>query len=112
MRSIAMLYYLNNTSIESGGTGIYDGYAGNLLKNIEPVNNRLFLFEINHKSFHTFMGADFNRSAIVCWYHSSPSYILNKYRTVIESNPNFIERWTQNPEGGYWDVKQDPEHNR
>ena len=114
MRSVAMLYYLNNPSIETGGTGIYDNYNGKLIKNIQPVNNRLFIFEINDKSYHSFMGSDFDRSAIVCWYHSSPAYLINKYwkqySKMKKNNQNFIEVWSSNPEGGYWKIEKDPEY--
>jgi len=83
IRSIAMLYYLNNPEniddYTGGGTGVYDGYAGNLIREIKPVNNRLFMFEICNNSVHSCIGANFDRSCVVSWYHSSPAYIINRY---------------------------------
>lgn len=113
IRSIAMLYYLNNNdSIESlgGGTGIYDAYNGNLIKTIEPKNNRLFMFEICHNSYHAFIGANFDRSAIVSWFHSSPAYIAHRHLNYYKNNSNFIERWSQRPPHEYWPIESDPEY--
>lgn len=113
IRSIAMLYYLNNDdnlSTEGGGTGIYDTYNGKLINIIEPKNNRLFIFEIGHNSFHAFIGANFNRSAIVSWFHSSPAYIINKNWKNFRKNKNYIERWTQKKPEEYWQIENDPEY--
>jgi hypothetical protein len=113
IRSIALLYYLNNDdSINSngGGTGIYDGYNGKLIKTIEPKNNRLFIFEISHNSFHGFIGANFDRSAIVSWFHSSPAYIVNRNWKHYRKNKNYIEKWTQKPIEQYWKIESDPNY--
>jgi hypothetical protein len=115
IRSIALLYYLNNEdSIEStgGGTGIYDGYNGALVKTIEPKNNRLFIFEMCQNSYHAFIGANYNRSAIVSWFHSSPAYIINRHWKHFKSNPYFIERWHRNTDKTYWPIENDPEYSR
>jgi len=115
IRSIALLYYLNNSdSIDciGGGTGIYDSYGGNLIHTIEPRNNRLFMFEISHNSFHGFIGANFNRSAIVSWFHSSPAYIINRNWKHFRKNKNYIERWTRKKEDEYWNIENDPEYSR
>jgi len=116
IRSIAFLYYLNNPkNLEDyygGGTGIYDGYKGKKIDEIKPVNNRLFIFEICHNSFHGYVGSNFDRSCIVGWYHSSPAYIVNRYwrhyYKMAKRNESLIERWTSNPEGGYWPIEKDP----
>lgn len=118
IRSIAFLYYLNNpTDLENytgGGTGIYSSYSGGLITEIKPINNRLFMFEICHNSFHAFIGANFDRSCIVGWYHSSPAYLIKRYwdaySRMTKANQNFLERWAGKPEGGYWDIESDPEY--
>jgi hypothetical protein len=118
MRSIAFLYYLNNPSDLSkhigGGTGIYDKNH-NLLTEIKPVNNRLFIFEICHNSYHGFIGANFDRSAVVNWYHSSPAYIINRYWKqyckMIKNNQSFVERWSTSS-NNYWPIEDDPEYNK
>jgi len=114
IRSIALLYYLNNNddiSTNGGGTGIYDGYGGKLIKTIEPKNNRLFMFEISHNSFHGFIGANFNRAAIVSWFHSSPAYIINRNWKHFRKNPKYLERWIQRQENEYWGIENDPDYN-
>lgn len=111
IRSIAMLYYLNNDdSLDciGGGTGIYSGYSGELLTTIEPKNNRLFIFEISHNSYHAFIGANYDRSAIVNWFHSSPAYIINRHK----NNTNLIERWIKRPINEYWAIENDPEYHK
>ena len=113
MRSIAYLYYLNNDdSLESigGGTGIYDDYNGNLVKNVEPKNNRIFIFEICHNSFHSYIGANFDRSAIVGWFHSSPAYMVNRNWKHFRKNRNLIEKWSPRDPDKYWPIENDPEY--
>lgn len=113
IRSIALLYYLNNNdSIDctGGGTGIYNSYGGSLINTIEPKNNRLFMFEISHNSFHGFIGANFDRSAVVSWFHSSPAYIINRNWKHFHKNKNYIERWTAKKEEEYWKIENDPEY--
>lgn len=115
IRSIAMLYYLNNDDSHSatgGGTGIYSAYNGGLLSTIEPKNNRLFIFEICNNSYHAFIGANFDRSAIVNWFHSSPAYIMHRRLDELKSNPRLIERWTQKPQEDYWPIENDPDYNK
>lgn len=115
IRSIALLYYLNNDdsmSCKGGGTGIYDGYNGNLIKTIEPKNNRLFIFEMKHNSYHSFIGANFDRSAVVSWFHSSPAYMINRHWKYFRKYPNLIERWTQKNLDEYWSIENDTEYAR
>ena len=111
IRSIAMLYYLNNddsTGTDGGGTGIYLGYNTPPIKIIEPKNNRLFIFEIGYNSYHAFIGANFNRSAIVSWFHSSPAYIIKRNWEQFKQHKNYLERWTQRPQNEYWPIENDP----
>jgi hypothetical protein len=115
MRSIALIYYLNNNdSIDStgGGTGIYNGYQGSLIKTIEAKNNRMFIFEIGHNSYHAFIGANFDRSAIVSWFHSSPAYIVNRNWEHYKKNNNYIEKWSKRNPDEYWSIEEDPEYSK
>ncbi len=120
VRSIAFLYYLNNpNNLENyygGGTGIYDAYNGKKIDEIKPINNRLFMFEICHNSFHAYVGSNFDRSCVVGWYHSSPAYIINrhwkKYYKMAKKNESLIERWGNNPKGGYWPIENDPHYTK
>lgn len=124
MRSIAFLYYLNNPNdlkdnkeYTGGGTGIYDSYStDNLIKEVKPINNRLFVFEMSHNSFHSFIGANFDRSCIVSWYHSSPAYFLkrhfNKYIEMKKNNKKFIETWRQRKPEEYWQIENDKNYSQ
>jgi hypothetical protein len=120
IRSIAFLYYLNNpNNLEDyygGGTGIYDSYNGKKIDEIKPINNRLFMFEISYNSFHAYVGSNFDRSCVVGWYHSSPAYIVNrhwkKYYKMAKKNESLIERWGNNPKGGYWPIEKDPHYTK
>ena len=114
MRSVAYLYYLNNpdnlTEENGGGTGIYLNYdQKSLVKQVMPVNNRLFAFEVSPDSYHGFLGADFDRSAIVNWFHTSPAYAfhrnLNKLKERKKNNVVLIERWIPKEEA--WNVEND-----
>ena len=118
IRSVANLFYLNNienpSEEDGGGTGIYKSYnTKDLVKTILPINNRLFAFEVTPLSHHAFIGAKFNRSAIVQWFHSNPSYYVHKHldlfkKQFIESKFLF-ERWKkENP----WKLSQDPEYSK
>ena len=109
-RQIAILFYLNNKENleegDGGGTGVYGSYDKNsLIKEVKPVNNRVFAFEVCPKSFHGFIGAKFDRSAIVQWFHSNPAYFLNKHLTKIFEDP--FERWSEGP---IWNIEKDPEY--
>lgn len=113
MRSVAMLYYLNNddsTGAAGGGTGIYASYSGDLIDTVHPQNNRLFIFEIGYNSYHAFIGANFDRSAIVSWFHSSPAYIVKRNWEKFKTHPNYIERWTKRPQNEYWAIENDPDY--
>ena len=111
IRSVALLYYLNNDNSESasgGGTGIYNSYNGEVrIKEVEPKNNRLFLFEINNMSYHAFIGANFNRSAVVTWFHSKPALFFRNFIKKYNQIPA-LEKWS-NVEGEPWSIEYDPE---
>jgi len=118
IRSVVTLFYLNNienpSEEDGGGTGIYDNYQkNNLIKNILPKNNRLFIFEISPLSYHAFIGAKFDRSALVQWFHSCPSYYVHKHLDKFKKqfkNQNFIfERWKKD---NFWDLEEDPEYSK
>jgi len=118
MRSVAMLYYFNNKNIleekDGGGTGIYKSYNSySFVKEVKPINNRLFAFEISPISFHGFIGAKFDRSSIVSWFHSSPSYIVNKnlplYQERFKQGNGIFEHWKKDDR---WTLDLDPDYNK
>jgi hypothetical protein len=116
MRSVAMLYYFNNNQQEEGGggTAIFKNYNNDsLIKEIKPNNNRLFAFEICPKSYHAFVGAKFDRSAMVSWFHSSPSYIVNKnldaYKQRFAEIGEIFEHWKNN---NRWTLDMDSDYNK
>lgn len=119
LRSIAVLYYLNNpeniTEEDGGGTGIYQNYNLNSkLKQVLPKNNSLFIFEINPISYHAFIGAKYNRSAIIHWFHSNPSYIVKRnfqlFKEKFErNNGEIFERWSKQDK---WTLDKDPEYSK
>jgi hypothetical protein len=118
LRSVALLYYFNNpdglTEQDGGGTGIYADYnSSSLIKTILPHNNSLFAFEVGTDSYHGFIGARFDRSAIVQWFHSSPAYIVSrnlpKFKARWRQRGYLFERWGgQDP----WELEMDPEYNK
>jgi hypothetical protein len=119
-RAIAMLYYLDNKDDvqeeDGGGTGLFNSYDfKDLVKKALPKNNRLFVFEISPMSYHSFIGANFNRSAIVQWFHTSPGNMLKKHldkfkKQYSEQNKLIFERWKPSLEA--WDVASDPDYKK
>ncbi len=82
MRIVSLLYYLNNDSWKGGDggeTGLYLTKEGSPVKLIEPVNNRLFAFQISPRSFHAFQKNFKPRSSIVQWFHVDPEWCEKKY---------------------------------
>ena len=74
MRSIALLYYFGDNAWQEGDggeTGLYFSKGGMPVQLVEPKNNRLFAFEISHKSFHAFQRNGKPRSCIVQWLHAA-----------------------------------------
>lgn len=119
IRSIALLYYFNNKSPleqnDGGGTDIYKSYRkDSFIKEIKPLNNRLFAFEVSPKSYHGFHGAKFDRSTIVQWFHSSPSYILKRNLDLFKSERlkngmPFFEYWQHK---NAWEADRDPDYSK
>lgn len=116
MRSVAILYYFNNKSTlesnDGGGTAIYKSYDKNTyVSEVKPLNNRVFMFEICPKSYHGFVGAKFDRTAIVHWFHSSPSYIVKRHEKLFKerykSGLDFFEYWKKKDR---WALDMDPEY--
>lgn len=116
MRSIAILYYFNNKepleSEDGGGTAIYNNYnISSKVSEVKPINNRVFLFEISPKSYHGFIGAKFDRTAIVHWFHSSPSYIVKRHEKLFKerykSGMDFLEYWKKD---NRWPLDMDPDY--
>lgn len=115
-RSVASLFYLNNlenlSEDDGGGTGIYGSYSHqDFIKSVLPINNRLFAFEISPISYHAFIGAKFDRSAIVQWFHSNPSYYvhkhLDKFKKQFKEKNKIFELWKKD---NLWSLEQDPEY--
>lgn len=117
LRSVAMLFYLNNPQGENcmgGGTGIYSGFdITQMVKMIHPVNNSLFAFEIGPDSYHGFVGANYDRSAMVQWFHSVPSYIvsrnLSKFQEMWRRHGRIFEHWKKS---NLWSLDMDSEYSR
>lgn len=116
IRSVANLFYLNNkenVSIDDGGgTAVCNSYNINeRVKTILPINNRMFAFEISPISYHSFIGANFDRSAVVQWFHSDPLYIVKKHL------PKFKKQWAESrmifdkwKKDDLWQIEQHPEY--
>jgi hypothetical protein len=117
LRSVAMLFYLNNPQggeCSGGGTGIYSSYnTANLVKTIQPENNSLFAFEIGPDSYHGFVGANYDRSAMVQWFHSSPSYIVHrslpKFQDMWRREGRIFEHWKKE---NRWSLEMDPDYTK
>jgi hypothetical protein len=116
IRSVANLFYLNNKENpqieDGGGTAVCNSYNINdRAETILPINNRLFAFEISPISYHAFIGAQFDRSAIVQWFHSDPVYIvkkhLDKFKKQWKESGSTFERWKKND---LWQIEQHPEY--
>ncbi len=113
LRSVAMLYYFNNPqgpSCHGGGTSIFAADKS-IYKVIPPENNTLFAFEIGTESWHGFAGADYDRCAMVQWFHSSPSYIVSrnlpKFQQMWRKEGRIFEHWKNK---NLWTLDQDPEY--
>jgi len=109
-RQIAILFYFNNKENleegDGGGTGVFGSYDKNsLIKEVKPVNNRLFAFEVCPTSFHGFIGGKFDRSAIVQWFHSSPAYFFNRH--IKKMSTEYFERWSKDT---IWNIEKDPQY--
>lgn len=116
-RSIASLYYFDNnpSKASDGGTSIYSNYKYySKIKDIAPTNNSIFTFAVKPNSYHGFSGASYNRSAVVQWFHSSPSYVVSKYREEMRKKHQkygcAFERWQ--PKEKMWDIREDPQYNK
>jgi hypothetical protein len=116
IRSVANLYYLNNkedvTIDDGGGTAVCNNYNMNdIAETILPINNRLFSFEISPISYHGFIGAKFDRSAMVQWFHSDPIYIvkkhLDKFKKQWKESRMIFEKWKKED---LWQIEQHPEY--
>lgn len=113
-RQIAIIYYLNNKSPleekDGGGTGVYTNYElDSFVKEVKPVNNRLFAFEVCPYSYHGYIGAKFDRSAIVHWFHSDPNYMIKRNLDAMKKKKkqtgSTFERWKKEE---LYDVETSP----
>lgn len=115
LRSVAMLYYFNNPQgpeCRGGGTAVY-GPDRSLHRVIPPENNSLFAFEIGPDSWHGFEGANFDRCAMVQWFHSNPSYIVSrnlpKFQQMWRRDGRIFEHWKNK---NLWSLDRDPEYSK
>jgi len=114
MRSVAILYYFNNdnNNLTGGGTAIYKSYnKDSFFGEVKPINNRVFLFEICPESYHGYIGAEYDRTAIVHWFHSSPSYVVKRqeklFRERVSKGLDFFEYWKKEDR---WQLDLDPDY--
>lgn len=115
LRSVAMLYYFNNPQgpeCQGGGTVVY-GADRSRQQVIPAENNSLFAFEIGPDSWHGFEGANFDRCAMVQWFHSSPSYIVSRhlprFQAMWRQEGRIFEHWKKE---NLWTLEHDPDYPR
>lgn len=87
MRSIAIIYYLNNEPWQEGDggeTGLYtkaDSFS--LIKAIPPVSNSILAFEIAPTSYHGFIeNPVLERNSIIMWLHTEMDTQLARHNGV------------------------------
>lgn len=82
-RTIAIIYYFNNpewSEGDGGETGLYSAKDEKaLVKKIEPINNRLFAFDISPESFHAFQENFKERNTLIQWFHADLDWSEEKY---------------------------------
>lgn len=76
-RAIGLLYYLNNDDWkpEHGGETAFfaSSESSSLIKKVEPINNRLLMFEVSPISFHAFQKNHFTpRCSFTSFLYTSP----------------------------------------
>jgi len=118
-RAVAVLYYFNNKKKfgldDGGGTEIFGKDREAPLFEVEPKNNRALVFEINPFSYHGFKGANFNRSAIVHWFHSSPpewvhrNIDLLKEKMKLMPTASIVDRWKKDK---LWRLDNHPDYKK
>lgn len=119
-RAVAVLFYFNNKWSfginDGGGTSIYSSKdLKSPMFEVEPKNNRVMMFQINPLSYHGFKGANFNRTALVHWFHSNPvEYVYNNLELVKKKLKVFPEgditdRWKKGP---LWRLDKHPDYNK
>ena len=118
-RAVAVLYYFNNKKKfniqDGGGTDIFCRDRDEPLFEVEPKNNRALVFEINPLSYHGFKGANFNRTAIVHWFHSSPvewvhrNLDLLKEKMKLMPESEIVDRWKK---GDLWRLDNHPDYKK
>ena len=88
VRSIAVIYYLNDQENwkegDGGETALFDEGRNiplsDYIMKTNPVPNRLFVYEINPFSFHSFLSnKKFERTTIMMWYHTSAEDTNKRY---------------------------------
>jgi hypothetical protein len=114
VRRVACLYYFNNkediTEQDGGSTAIYDASGKKMVKKVIPENNSVLLFEISPTSYHTYVGATFDRTALVHWFHSSISQYVYDNRDTLDTNNIPFERWI--PAEMIFDYKREEDYKK
>jgi|GEM_PF-2792135 len=86
MRSVTLVYYLNNecNGKHGGETAIY--HNGQVVDTITPVNNRLFAFEVEPESHHGFLtNSKHERCSITQWFHQESALTFSRFN--IKNSP-------------------------
>lgn len=82
-RALAALYYLNDSwkPSDGGETALFsaNNHAA-LERKIEPINNRLFVFEITPTSWHSYLkNAAPSRNSVAQWFFVSPEETARRF---------------------------------
>jgi hypothetical protein len=111
IRSVLMLYFIDGKGQEA--VGLYsEPNKKSLSTQIKSKKNRVVFFENNPKTYFNFLPKENPTSFITQWFHSNPSYYLNRNLDLIsteriEKNLPFVERWNHKP---LWDIEKDKEY--
>ncbi|MBV6647753.1 MAG: 2OG-Fe(II) oxygenase [Cyclobacteriaceae bacterium] len=87
MRSIAILYYLNNEEWlpEDGGeTGLFINATDERpIKTFPPISNSLFAFEITPESYHAFLSnVRLERNSVIMWFHTDKEIKIRRHHNT------------------------------
>lgn len=88
-RSVALIYYFGNPEWRAGDggeTGLWEQNSGQPKIKVEPIDNRLLVFEVSPKSYHAFISnRRGERNTIILWYHSDPKWMESKYGVPLNT---------------------------
>lgn len=117
--TVGMVFFIKTTPHLSlntnGGLGLHSGaLKEDLFIDIEPKDNRIFLFEINPKSYRSFLKSTSSKNIFIQNFHSNPTTFLNKnLDLIIEEKINkklpIFDRWSGNT-APQWDIEKSEEY--